>query len=421
MKKVWIAYGILVVAIAYAVPVLSQGPALPPGEYDLEAGQYVFNVPPLAGTPLPTDTATASPPTDTPVPPTDVPGAHNDTEWHPVSADVSHTHNANPSSMDHIFGPVGQYTAGQEISYPWQTWRGLDADPFGPPAGPGDMENDFKHEGYKWHVGEITECRTAYFHIAPASGCVVAWRIEHHAVGGPVGAAARLHSYWAELKVCAPQDGILTGPSGFYPVDLNDCGFYRQGGFVDYGGLRTKPRDGNIPIHLPYEPEGWDGGGFAYREHEMLPLGDTPNNRANWSSLSSELNHGVTFAFSTDDDFAELDINDPGNLDFANFRCPDLQCEFNHSTEGFYRIDVEMEYLNQFDDGSGRANFNGFTDRFGNVVSSGCALGPDCIPLIIENIPTGGRAVMYQSHGTPGFYEDFDLSPPGEFWISWPN
>ncbi len=44
---------------------LAQGPALPPGEYDLEAGQYVFNVPELVETEVP--------PTDTPIPPTDTP------------------------------------------------------------------------------------------------------------------------------------------------------------------------------------------------------------------------------------------------------------------------------------------------------------------------------------------------------------
>ena len=47
MKR-YIAAGIVgIMALAVSVSTLAQGPALPPGEYDLEEGQYVFNVPAL--------------------------------------------------------------------------------------------------------------------------------------------------------------------------------------------------------------------------------------------------------------------------------------------------------------------------------------------------------------------------------------
>src|SRR3989304_4129094 len=68
MNKKQIAITIIVLLAAlFAGRTLAQGPALPAGEYDLEAGQYVFNVPALAVT------ATPIPPTETPVPPTSTP------------------------------------------------------------------------------------------------------------------------------------------------------------------------------------------------------------------------------------------------------------------------------------------------------------------------------------------------------------
>jgi hypothetical protein len=125
----------------------------------------------------------------------------------------------------------------------------------------------------------------------------------------------------------------------------------------------------------------------------------------------------MTFAFRTQDDWVGIDLADPTTLDISKFRCPDFQCRYNHSDENFYRINVEQEFLEQFDDGSGRANFNGFVDRFGNVVPS-CTLGLDCAPLILENVPLGGRSV--QIRGNPPIIE-YDLSPPGEWWIEHPN
>ena len=248
-----------------AIPalILAQGTALPPGEYDLEAGQYVLNVPALVSTSTPVPpTDTPVPPTDTPMPPTDTPippTEHNKTEWHPVSADISHTHNADPDSVAHIFGPILDYLP-QSISYPWQTTN----------------ENLNKHEGYKWGVAEHSICIQRAVYVG--RNCVMAWRIEHHQVGGSVGAVTRFHSGYAELLIC-----------DFH--DLQDCGILRIGQpLVDYGCLRS-----NRPIvreHIPLPSDGncadrvVDGlyKGAPYREHTALENGSPVG--VNWTVIT---------------------------------------------------------------------------------------------------------------------------------------
>ncbi len=68
-RNQWTATGIVIgLLLGGATLAVAQGLALSPGTYDLEEGQYVFNVPALQATPIPvTDTPVA--PTDTPVPP----------------------------------------------------------------------------------------------------------------------------------------------------------------------------------------------------------------------------------------------------------------------------------------------------------------------------------------------------------------
>jgi len=81
------------VAVFFGIRTLAQGVLLPPGEYDLEAGKYVFNQHPLSvlnlsvldlsATPvLATDTPVS--PTDTPIP-TETPVPPTDTPEHPTS------------------------------------------------------------------------------------------------------------------------------------------------------------------------------------------------------------------------------------------------------------------------------------------------------------------------------------------------
>lgn len=344
-------------------------------------------------TPIATVTPSATPSsTPTAVPsPTELPGVHDDSVWHPVSADVSHTHNANPADVNHIFGPVEVWFGGRSISYPWQT----------------PNENQHKHEGYKWAVDADTGCPP----LRNADNCVKAYRVLHHVVGGPVGAATRNHSYWTEALVCNPNN-------------LSDCGIIRQGGWVSYQCLSVAPRPPDNLVHIPLPsdnpnecqgpPLGLKGPG--YRHHNLI---DDPEPVHTWNSnrnmdIQTEVNAGAVIAFSTHDDWQGIDPNDHLRFELI---CPDFQCEFNHSTERFHGLMWRDEYIALFDTG-GRANYNGFSDRWGNPVEGCTEAGLDCVPLVLENMPLGKAQLGLSSVGEA---IEFDLSPDGEFWIEYPN
>ena len=137
----------------------------------------------------------------------------------------------------------------------------------------------------------------------------------------------------------------------------------------------------------------------------------------NWNTRTG-CQFRIAFAFSTKDDWQGIDANNPPRLELL---CPAFDCEYNHSTEAFYDVRIFAGPLTQFDDGTGHANFNGKVNRFGNVVDPNCTPGPDCTRLILENVPLGEAS--FSRRAAPAFlpYEDFDLSPPGEFWIEYPN
>lgn len=409
----------------WATLALAQGPSLPPGEYDLEAGQYVFNVPQLAptNTPVPDSTDTPVPPTNTPIPsPTDTPvsGAHDNMAWHPVSADVAHTHNADPNSLNHIFGPPGAWHNGNSISYPWQTWFGLDSDPLGPQGSP--LENDFKHVGYKWLTEDLGDSCSESISIGTQTGaCITAFRLQVHASGGAIGAPNRLHSFSAELRICTP--------------DFAVCGIMRTGGHSDYGPLAIR-HPGTTFTYLP-DPD--DPPEFVthpkhttpYRHHSSIDeLGFDPDQVIyNWKSGNKfGWNQMISYAFSSFDDWQGLDPDDQTRVELL---CPDFQCEKNHSQFVVYQISINSSYTDrdQLDDDldgvvDGVINFSGFTDRQGWLVPDCSPMGPDCIPIILENVPIVGSpdgVAIFKDQNHRRNATEFDLSLPGEFWIESPN
>src|SRR3972149_2650962 len=160
MNKRQIAVAVIVLLAAlFAGRTLAQGPALPPGEYDLEAGQYVFSVPELAV------------PTETPIPPTGTPelNGHDDRAWHPLTEAFGHEHKADPHSVDDIFGVQFYEWAGGEISYPWET----------------PNENANKHEFYGW----LVERNAPKIYNQYVSD----YRVQYHGDVAAIGALNRFH------------------------------------------------------------------------------------------------------------------------------------------------------------------------------------------------------------------------------------
>ena len=451
MKKILaVGSGLILLVLILAGGVLAQGPSLPLGEYDLEAGQYVFNVPPLAQTPLPTDTATASPPTDTPVAPTDTPVPPSATPIPPTSTPVpagtiepfagaqrcldsntdghdditdnpripwnskpdnqighdlwnevdgchyNHEHKADPHLADDIFGTEIYGWAGGEISYPWQTFVGA-GEGYPQPSGPGTFENDLKHQTYGWTMGrdiDTSTCRTPPY-------CVTDFRIQFHGVFSADGAKVRFHSFWGEARGCN--------------IDTGQCGFIRTGGHADYGVLKID----NVIIPLPGDPVNLNG---ASRPHFRNFFN---GEFAYWrTTVSSGVNPFFRYQINSNDVWDLIDPADPTTL---NLHCPAFDCEQNNSN---IRI-VIMRFLVPAEldlDGDGIVNFSGYTDRHGTVVSGCTEVGLDCIPLEIEGLEPSDYWTLELNDTTvtyPGGTE-FDISPffedgSRDWWISYPN
>lgn len=412
---------VLGIAALFAIVGKAQGPTLPPGEYDLETGQYVFNVPELIATDTPIVPPTDTPivPTDTPIPPTDIPG-HSNVDNHPVSASIGHSHNEQ-DLLEGIFGPPGAWHNGNSISYPWQTWAGLDTDPLGPPQTP--LENDFKHVGYKWLTKDLGDNCSESINIGTQTGaCITAFRLQIHASGGAVGAPNRLHSFSAELRICTP--------------DFVTCGIMRTGGHYDIGPLSIRHTPGPTFTYIP-DPDdpsefvAHDKNNTPYRHHQAIDeLDEDPQSISyQWKSGNKfGWNQMVSFAFSVLDDWQGIDPTDPSRIELF---CPDFQCEKNHSLFVVYQISINSSYTDrdQLDDDldgvvDGVINFSGFTDRQGWLVPDCSPLGPDCIPVILENVPIMGSpdgVAIFKDSIRRQNATEFDISPPGEFWIEAPN
>lgn len=112
----------------------------------------------------------------------------------------------------------------------------------------------------------------------------------------------------------------------------------------------------------------------------------------------------------------------PNDLYSLNFFCPDWDCKLNNSTIQAHVVGFGVP--SAFDpDGNDLANYSGYTDRYG-VLTNGCTTPSlDCVPLLVENAPVG--QVQHRDDQdlgiNPSGEKDFDISPPGEWWIEYPD
>lgn len=374
---------LLVLGIAALFAIVGRAAnSLPPGEYDLEVGQYVFNVlePVPTNTPVPDPTDTPVPPTDTPVPPTDipptdVPPAHDDRAWHPVTADISHEHKDDPRYVDDVFGMGFFDIAGGELSYPWQTFR--------PPGGPGNMENDIKHEGYGWVVRR------------DLPGNITDFRLEQHGIMAPAGAQTRRHSFYLEARIKNPDGSI---------------GFVRTGGWSDFCQLVTNDNFGN---HTIVSRDGCTApDSFAAKR-----LHSESNPGATWyNGQADNLHQFATFVLRTDDAWSPINPDNPAEL---NFFCPEYDCPNNSSTLQILDLVINIVPgsggIHLDPDYDGVLNYSGYTNRYGVVVEGCTEAGLDCVPLELENVTTN----IFSFSGTE--MREYDVSPDGEWWIEYPN
>jgi len=320
---------------------------------------------------------------------------HDPNSWHGLwdsegRCHYAHTHNADPSAVENIFGPL---PLDDSVSYPWQTGEGA--------------ENEHKHEGYKWSVQVHDGCvhRRSGFET---HNCVTAWRLQYHSLGGGHEAQSRFHSFYGEFRVCT-RDGA-------------ECGVVRTGGWADFGVLCVPYKGERVrlladPPELIDTPQRPACNRPPYRGHVSArdPIADGDSLPYTWNSHPTfGWNQLLSFDFKVLDDWGGILPSNPAPALAEAFRvCPDSQCPYNHSTSQVYEIVLDVPV----------SDFEGFTDLQGNIDPTCRAPGPSCVPISIQGVPVGlasfrlRPAVHFDSEGL----QEFDVSPPGEWWIRYPN
>ncbi|MDQ4079029.1 MAG: procyclic acidic repetitive family protein [Chloroflexota bacterium] len=350
----------------------------------------------LTSTPEPTNTseptATAEPtveptsttqPTNTPEPSGSLSlcEEHNPTLWHALiseddSCHYDHEHKDDPNRVNDVFGEPGAWfgSPGQSISYPWQTYKVM-AD------GTVHLENDAKHEVYGWQVRKDMPCKG----IAHSIACVTDFRTTYHMNSASAGAVVRFHSFSMEARAC-----LLS--------DQTKCGTIRSGGWMDFGHLE---------VDKVYVPLAGDPATLQWFERQHN------SNRGGYVTWYGRHPFGE-FSALTADSWGKTDPNDPHAL---HLDCPDYQCAANGST--MFADNLSFNIWLSDPDGDGLINFDGYADRYGNIVEGCTEAGVDCVPIQLENWPQGFILYRDDAHGMG--MREYDTSPEGEWWIEYPN
>lgn len=324
---------------------------------------------------------------------------HDPTAYHGLWNEVDgchadHTHNVDPhgAAITAIFGDYTQYT-GQEVSYPWQTFAGAAPGLAAPPADPA-YENDFKHNGTKFDFYDFS---------AASYGCPVAaqgvkavpkaWLIERHSLGNKHDYMARVHSVWAMVKFCIP--------------GTSEWAYLYTGGWQDFG-QRTSPYKEHV-VPIPGNPvPAYDPNLAPYLSHHCINHPDCPSNPnlANLAWISTVHKNVLVghrlfgFGIRSNDSHQKLDATNGFNQPDPPFvyMCADAQgnyvqagCKFNHSAGHtyaiIYEIPAELDLLDGVDDD--RVNYEGYTNRWGEIVQGCTAIALDCVPVYMDNLPVG--------------------------------
>ena len=322
---------------------------------------------------------------------------HNPTAWHPlverdgagaITCTYGHEHHADPNAVNDIFGPPGAWYGGdQEISYPWQTSSAL------------GLENHVKHEGYKWYTTRDMECKPSA--IAAHVGCIRAFRALVHALGTHHDATSRFHSYSVEALV--EHNGIT--------------GIVRHGGWTDFGHLALNEAGANTRLCPPLttNPETFNCGNAPARIHSggNFPEGHTPGLSYFAAWYSFHLTTQLSTAF---EEWGPIDYQQPSNqLYFPAER----NGNNSRGTIGNLFVQLRQSFLGA---PGATVNFNGYTNRAGVHVPSGCtAPGVDCVPFVVEGASYAEYQYSAGLQGTPEI--DYDIPSPvnGKSLVRYPN
>lgn len=364
---------------------------------------------------------------------------HDPTRWHSLvnqraRCHYDHHHGDDPNYVSDIFSEPGAWfgSAGQSISYPWQTFvipPGHDQSYVN--RDPSQQENGYKHEGYAWVVRRNQECpsrapdTSGNAFVRSMGACVTDFRVQYH-FHGMMDAAVRYHSTSVEMRLCLEK------------TDASSCGLYRTGGWMDFGRLFTTDPDNLRCDHDVNEqfiplPDETRFGPFdrvyardEVRCHPKLgSLGALPSSTVPtaewWGHIMAEPGQ-TRYQLRIYDVLGNIDAANPSQ--FKYFCSPaDSGCRFTNSVTSMF-----MGYTQAINVGLGEAKHVAYITRWGDRASGCQAASVDCIPVTLENVQPN---LDYNRDGKPEearyFHTvcetcprvDHNISPPGQQWITW--
>ncbi len=360
------------------------------------------------------------------------PDEEDTTKWHSLvnvekKCHYDHQHNDDPNYVNDIFGVPGAWfgSPGQEISYPWQTFKAATALEQNASYMTGhQMENDLKHEGYVWIVRRDQPC--------PNGNCVKDFRIQVHAVMGAADMPVRFHSFSLEARLC------INGN------DPSTCGIVRYGGWIDMGKLVTRnpnnvncndiPNDVRIDLpadtlYFPLDRVDIRDEVRCHPQITTLPSYPPASPLAEWWGHAG----GETrFQVRAYDPIGNVDPANPAHWQFFCSQT-DMNCHYDASMFSIfvgYTLQipefvgvVNNQYIPVDANGDGRTDFKGYMNRWGDLNKSCTTAGLDCVPYQYDNVVlnfTNNKEARYnQTNCTNCKPIDYDISPPGKRWITW--
>lgn len=353
---------------------------------------------------------------------------HDPTAYHglwnyDLGCHYDHSHNFNPHSaaVTAVFGDYTDYT-GYEVSYAWQTFLGAAPGYPAPPGDPALLENQAKHNGYKFDFYDFSAasygCPKAYDKVEAVPK---AWLIERHSLGNKHDFMARVHSVWAMVRFCIP--------------GTNEWAYLYTGGWQDFG-QRTSPYKTHI-IPVPGNPDpGYAVNVAPYIAHACKNHDDCRGTNISdiaWISVVQTPNvsgHDLfRFGFRANDSQQKLDATNGFNQADPPFvyLCKDAQgnyvaagCIYNHTATHTYQMTGDIgENLDMLDGkNDDRVTYTGWTDRWGNIVQGCTSNGLDCVPVKMVNLPVGRYHMNTAQFGVPSGSNPFVGLPDYDIYFN---
>ena len=295
-----------------------------------------------------------------------------------------HHHGDDPRPLDSVFGTTlygAQFTGGI-FGYPWQT------------TSDAGTENALKHEGYVVQARSGLTCPTS-----PDAGCITDFRMAVHQMADGHDTPIRYHSYWAEIRGC-----VNANPT--------DCGIARLGGWQDTGTLEVDGVAVISPVgaHNRVKQHSAHGGGAVWY----------PSSQVHENGKQGLFRGSVTIYDMWDYTSATDPADYTDRICWGNPRCRSNATSY---LPHLVVLDIPKEFETIVDpDGNGYADYDGWLNRYGSIVTNCTQIGIDCIPLKLEHIRTDIGYSIEGLGGGPAREYDIYFSnrpsgwqrPPGE-------